>query len=359
MEQDLATALPLDGNHLVSGPPGTGKSVVALYRAQTLWFDDRTPTVLMFNRLLKQYTDGAAGELGAEVTISTFHAWFHAFWQRHYRTSPPRPAGSSDSWEYDWQAIWSKVVSSPPPQGELPDLIVDEGQDLPPDFFKLAKWIARNITVFADENQKLTENQSTLEEIARAIVAESRTNLTRNYRNTAEIARVAAHFYCGGPTGMPAPPTRSGIVPTATAFGRLNDLVEHLAGYARVHADKSIGVFCASKADQIRLVNRLNARDLPVTVEAYVSGDLRYAGIDFDKPGIKIINLRSVKGLEFDTVFIPLLETLSGDPTSASLRMLMYVATSRARDELHLSWCGGGEAPAIIAGIPLAALDRR
>lgn len=358
-EQGDATALPLDGNHLVTGAPGTGKSVVALYRAQTLWFDDRTPTVLMYNRLLRQYTDGATGDLGAEVTVATFHTWFHGFWQRHYRTSPPRPRGSSDSWEFDWKAIWSRVVANPPPRGELPDLIVDEGQDLPLDFFRLATWVARNITVFADENQKLTENQSTLEEIAAAIGAESRTTLTRNFRNTAEIARVAAHYYCGAPSGVPTPPTRSGALPTATAFSQLNDLVEHIAGYARAHPNKSIGVFCARSADQTKLVNRLRARNPPVTVDAYISGDRRYADLDFPTPGIKIVNLRSAKGLEFDVVFMPLLEGLSGDPTSASIRMLMYVATSRARDELHLSWCGDGGAPPIIAGIPELAIDWR
>ena len=59
-EQDLIYNLDLDGNYLVSGPPGTGKSVMALYRAQVLTFDDREPALLMYNNVLQQYTAQAA-----------------------------------------------------------------------------------------------------------------------------------------------------------------------------------------------------------------------------------------------------------------------------------------------------------
>ena len=37
----------------------------------------------------------------------------------------------------------------------LADLIVDEGQDLSLGFFRIARFVAQNITVFADENQQL------------------------------------------------------------------------------------------------------------------------------------------------------------------------------------------------------------
>src|SRR6185437_12924577 len=62
-EQDLIYNLDLDGNFLVSGPPGTGKSVMALYRAQMLSFDDREPAVLTYSNVLQQYTEQAANEI--------------------------------------------------------------------------------------------------------------------------------------------------------------------------------------------------------------------------------------------------------------------------------------------------------
>lgn len=76
LEQDEVYNLPLDGKSLVSGPPGTGKSVMALYRAQALSIDDRTPAILMFNNVLKQYIALHAAKLGVADGVETFHCWF-------------------------------------------------------------------------------------------------------------------------------------------------------------------------------------------------------------------------------------------------------------------------------------------
>ena len=44
----------------------------------------------------------------------------------------------------------------------MADLIVDEGQDLALGFFRIVRSVAKNITVFADENQQLFDNNTTL-----------------------------------------------------------------------------------------------------------------------------------------------------------------------------------------------------
>ncbi|MFD1534864.1 hypothetical protein [Pseudonocardia aurantiaca] len=49
-EQDEICELPLDRNFLISGGPGTGKSIMAVYRAQAFAIDDRPPVLLMYNR---------------------------------------------------------------------------------------------------------------------------------------------------------------------------------------------------------------------------------------------------------------------------------------------------------------------
>ena len=135
-EQDLIYNLELDGNYLVSGPPGTGKSVMALYRAQVLTFDDREPDVLMYSNVLRQYTASAAAEVGIEGRVSTFHSWFDAFWQKHYGKKPPAHAG--DSYSYDWEEVPQQFLKKMPDIGTLHDLLVDEGQDLPLGFYRMS-----------------------------------------------------------------------------------------------------------------------------------------------------------------------------------------------------------------------------
>jgi DNA helicase IV len=346
-EQDLIYNLELDGNYLVSGPPGTGKSVMALYRAQVLTFDDREPDVLMYSNVLRQYTASAAAEVGIEGRVSTFHSWFNAFWQKHYGKKPPTHAG--DSYSYDWEEVPQQFLKKMPDIGSLHDLLVDEGQDLPLGFYRMTRLLAKNITVFADENQQLFEQNTTLKEIATAIAADECLALKRNYRNSAEIAAVARAYYEGAPTGVPDPPTRHGDKPTLRRYEQTEDFVDFVGRYASGRTNLNIGIACPDAATQKRLLRLLEAKKLAIPVQAYISSDRSRKVLDFEKPAITLVHYRSLKGLEFDTLFVPELQRAPVDATSASLRMMFYVVMSRARDELHLSWSGASDVPPIVA----------
>lgn len=345
-EQDVILNLHLDGNYLVSGPPGTGKSVMALYRAQALTFDDRVPAVLMFSNVLQQYTAQAAADIKVEAFVTTYHKWLWNFWRKQFGSLPPTIVGNP--YEPDWAEIAARFMSAPPSRGGLTDLIVDEGQDLPLSFHRIAQFIARNMTVFADENQRLVEANTTLREIEAAIDANEHHVLKRNYRNTAEIASVAASYYSGAPTGMPDPPVRHGDRPTLRRFGKLNDFVDFVARYLGARTNLSVGVACPNQIVQKKLVNRLEARNLPVPVQAYMFNDPAHKTLDFTRPAVTIVHYRSLKGLEFDTLFVPELQLVTDDPTSAATRMRFYVVMSRAREELHLSWSGEGSTPTVV-----------
>lgn len=345
-EQDLIYNLDLDGNYLVSGPPGTGKSVMALYRAQVLTFDDREPAVLMYSNVLQQYTAQAANEIAVAGHVTTFHKWFWAFWRTHYRTSPPTIEGNS--YVPRWGEVAQKFMTNPPPRASLDDLIVDEGQDLALGFFRIARFVAKNITVFADENQQLFDENTTLREIEAAIMAKEHHVLKRNYRNSAEIAAVAAEYYVGTPTGIPDPPTRHGDKPTLKRYDSVDDFIDFVVRYSKGRTNLSIGIACANQNTQKRIARELEARKPALPVQQYIGASKAYKVLDFEKPAITLVHYKSLKGLEFDTLFVPELQQVTADPTSAATRMMFYVAMSRARDELHLSWSGSPEQPAIV-----------
>lgn len=348
-EQDLVYNLDLDGNYLVSGPPGTGKSIIALYRAQVLTFDDREPAVLMYSNVLKQYTEQAANEVQVAGFVTTFHRWFWNFWREHYRTNPPTTTG--DTYENDWAETAHRFVTDPPELGGVTDLIVDEGQDLPLGFFRIARFAAKNITVFADENQQLFDNNTTLREIQAAIGAREHIVLRRNHRNTAEIAAVAAKYYSGAPTGIPDAPDRHGDKPTLRQFSNIGEFVDLVARYAKTRSNLNIGIACPNQKVQQSLYRELGSRNLAIPVQQYISGHRARSGLDFDSPAVTLLHYKSLKGLEFDTLFVPELQQVSSDVTSAATRMMFYVVLSRARDELHLSWAGASDAPAVVADL--------
>ena len=252
------------------------------------------------------------------------------------------------------------MATSPPPRARLPYLIIDEGQDLPEGFYPIANMLSSNLTVLADENQRLTDQNSTLEKM-RSVVGDGKHHhqLTKNYRNTREIAELAAHFYTGLSTGKPEPPTRTGDRPTMSHVSGLQDSIRRIATYVANNRDKQVGVLVQTGRRREDIVTKLKAELHSVAtggkagwvdraVQTYEGGQGRKAAeLRFDEPGVMVIAFPSAKGLEFDTVFLPEVQDLRGDPSGPELRMTLYVMLSRARDQLFLTYSGDKAAPTV------------
>ena len=355
-EQDKINNLPLDQSYLVTGPPGTGKTVMALYRAAMLT-KRRVPTsLLMHSRLLSQYAGNAVNSLKIDGVVDTFHAWLGRFYRTHFGTNLP----SFDRYNYDWVEVLGQLGRRPPRAGSLEHLIIDEGQDLPKAFYPVARYLSRRVTVFADENQRLTEANSTLADISTYGGFQATHQLKRNYRNTREIALLAAHFQTGLSTGVPDLPTRRGERPVLQRFKNLHETVEAIARYERNNPDLQIGVFVHFKKQRNSLFNRLSvAGRTKNPPQMYEGGMGRQAGlVRFDEPGIIVLCYSSAKGLEFDTVFMPELQETKGDPRGAEFKMRFYVLTSRARNALFLSY-SGDEEPSIVRAFPKELIEWR
>ncbi len=352
-EQDRIRELPLGKSHLVVGPPGTGKSVMALYRSRDFMEAGKPVKLLVHSRLLSQYTQSAVKQLGIEAAVQPFHAWFTRFYQKHFSRTPPQV----QPWVYDWSRILTDINRKPPTRGLIPNLIIDEGQDLPNEFYIVAQHLATNITVFADENQRLTEHNSTIKDIRAYGGFEGEPHvLKRNYRNTREIAVLAELFEQGLETGIADPPTRSGPLPIGSALPRLSEQIDAIVRFERAYSDLEIGVFTFTKAIQKKVINRLAGKTVN-PVQHYVGGLGTDAPLlNFDAPGIKVVNYPSTKGLEFDAVFIP---ELQFTPTALPDDLMkVYVLLSRAREWLFLSWTGDTVPPA-LAKVPSERLEWR
>jgi superfamily I DNA/RNA helicase len=356
-EQEDVLDLPLDSSAIVTGPPGTGKTIMAIYRARILHGSGRPTLLLMYGRLLASYTAAAARKFEVDGVVSTYHSWFTRFWRACYGADPPK----ASAWTFDWAACKERLLQQPPPRGERLHVVVDEGQDMPKDLYFVLRLLSDSITVFADENQRITADQSTIREITAATGIREIRTLTRNYRNTRPIAEFAATFYTGlqsGIAGLP-PLTARGEKPALTTDDILHRTVGVLANYERAHADQSIGILVPFAHQVQSFRNRLQARTRN-PVQAYVSVAVgrKLRPIDFAAPGVKIITWASAKGLDFDTVFLPELQSFTGDPAGDDVRMKLYVLTSRARKILSLGYTGDG-VPALVAALPMHLMDDR
>ncbi|WP_198358104.1 DNA helicase [Streptomyces fildesensis] len=333
--------LPFEGNHLVSGPPGSGKSLLAAQRAVMLALTGTPVVLLTRSNLLRQSLTPVIEALGPAdggVLVATAHSWL----ARWYGADAPR---GDDGW-YDWPAFFERAaVAEPVPSLTL---VVDEGQDLPPEFYRLCRLLRARVTVYADECQRLTETHSTLAEITQRLGNCTRHDLEGNHRNTRRIAAFAAHFYTGA--GLPDPPDREGPVPRLHRLIHQGAVIDFLITMAESHPGQSIGVIVNSTRTQFDLLTRLEHKAPRLRPQMYTAQATqgRYLSLDLGRPGIVLVHRASAKGLGFDIVVVPDTHTdAATDPSSASLRMTYYVLATRARRELHLAYQGDGEPPVL------------
>lgn len=344
-EQDTINNLPLHGSYLVVGPPGTGKTVMAIYRASMLREAGIYSRFMVFNNPLRRYLDQAMKETGIEGVSTTFFLWFSRWYRTNFQRNPPQ----RERYVLDWSSIYRDLLNKKH-YDKYQHLIVDEGQDFPEEFFTMMRLIANNVTVFADENQRITSANSTLREIRRSVRPDGEYRLTRNYRNTRAVAEFARRFYAGLESGIPDLPEKEGRRPFLVRTSDTEEQIRYILRYERNNPDSDIGVFVASIEQLFYVRGRLRGRTTN-EVQTFVSGRKQYQTLDFTKRGIRIVAYQSAKGLEFDAVFIPLLETRLSDPESDLERMRFYVMSSRSRQDLYLL-CKGHESPPILRKVP-------
>jgi superfamily I DNA/RNA helicase len=330
-EQDIVTNLPLTGRHLVVGPPGTGKTVVAIYRAE-LWKNAGWDSqFIVYNNTLDQYLGLTLEEKNLGDKTSTFHKWFWHWYRDTIGTRPPQ----LDRFVFDWNAILMEVGRRGSGLKKIPNLIIDEGQDFPRELYTVLSLIVENLTVFADENQRITAANSTIRDIQHALGIKKAYKLSRNYRNTRPIAEFAAQFYAGMGSGVADLPDRKGSLPYLLMNQNFEGQITVIEQYARINRNKQIGVFVNRQDKQFEFFKGLKLRNPDIPVQIYQSGR-QYNSVDFKQNGIFLLCYPSTKGLEFDTVFHPDLQDWRTDGNPDLQKMQLYVLTSRARNELIL-----------------------
>ncbi|MEQ1504736.1 MAG: hypothetical protein ABMB14_21035 [Myxococcota bacterium] len=328
-EQPSVYHHPPDDHLFVAGPPGSGKTSLAVLRATFLTHLPRRVVLITRNRMLSSLTRQLGAGVFVTSTMNSFVSRDHS--QRLGRFAPQPDA----RYEYDWVQIYHSYEAAGI-KPALDHLVIDEGQNLPGQFFTWAmRFGARTLTVFADENQATSKQTATLHDIRHAGLPRP-IRLTDNHRNTEEIARLAEYFH----RGAVLPPAlvrrgRGGELPRLVRVNSGKALAGIVATRFR-NRREAIGVVVGSK-EHVNALHGMLLIELPgIRVDAYTS-DTPPAGeqqIRILEPGVTVLTSESVIGLEFDTVFLHDLRSLPCLTPADSRKM--YMMCARARDILVL-----------------------
>ena len=345
-EQEAARALPSEGQHLIVGGPGTGKSVLALIRARRHHQNHDDYLFLVFNHLLNQ----ASGQLfGIELLSRTWMQWFLETFEEITGQSAPRTEANQRKFQdIDWAGVEAEIRRMPESeQGRRPFLVIDEGQDMPGAFYHaLVNLGFDRFFVVADQNQQITDANSSRKDLEDALVVNTDQviELRQNYRNHYRVARLAGEFYTGDPASPPPeiPEAAPGAVPLLYYYAQdsLDAVARGILRLADRDPRQLIGILAPNNRVRERYVQALESAEVsldnPRPAVRTFHGEYR-PRIPFDEGGVLVINAKSCKGLEFDTVVLADIDEHFIPRNDADVaKRLFYVMVARARERVFL-----------------------
>ena len=251
----------------VSGGPGTGKSVVSLWRHIRNHATNRKSLLLTYTKSLEAYLKSSAA-------------------------SENRSAGMNVARTYDWTTNnYSKIYS---------EIIIDEAQDVEFGTYQFIKTLTGSVSYSADDNQMLYPSKGAKEQDLQSLFSSNSSyELFENFRNTIEIVKFVKSMF---PLRLISNGKESGQTPLVICTNANQDT------QCKVVLDliKNFNSSTHNIAILVPLQSHVNywyseLKKNGIGCSKFVSSDGDFGTIE----NIHITTFKSSKGLEFDTVILP------------------------------------------------------
>ena len=331
-QQAAAATGPVADVLVVTGPPGSGKTLVLAGRARHLaaHHSDWRIVLLCYNRTLATHLAGLVADC-ANIEVETFGRFSHG-------------QGHRIDLEDDGRALQDLARARARGISRNVDaLLIDEAQDFGEAWLGFALETVRpgrgGTTVAMDDRQALYRDGFAHSALAGRVVEYLR--LDRSYRSTRQILAATAAGYpdthlseVGGgvPDGEPveliwAATWDEQAAAVAWEVRQMIDSGERQAGDIAILISQWRGM-------TRRLRDALDEADVPYVVVSRST----MSSFDPDSPGVKIMTVHGAKGYEFDVVVMVGLENVPDLQTSpvgsAHWSRVGLVGMTRARDQL-------------------------
>lgn len=330
-----------DKSCLVSGCAGSGKSVLALIKAQRIQKEKGDNyQIIVYTKALCRYMNAGREDLGLHNDFKYHEEWR---WRKHLKTY----ANGQSYMVYDKDGNGNRIPNRP----SADYVIVDEIQDFEEaEIREFINATDKNFFFFGDTAQSIYDgwkNTMPVNGINRLFDFNKEPknfSLYRNYRLPLSVARVAQ--YVG--LDLDAFDERTykseeTTMPRFIQFPSLDKQIEAIARIIKRNSLTDVGILLPNN-DMVRTVRVLLNR-LEINNEAKYDDKEDWHNsvdnLDFATSNPKVMTYYSAKGLQFEAVFLPCiapLSAISGGQTSA--QKALYVAMTRTYRYLYIMYTG-------------------
>jgi superfamily I DNA/RNA helicase len=335
--QSAVIALAADGNYLITGPPGSGKTNLLALRARYLTMSGYPNVVILtFTRSLAEFLKTGVGNYGLPSRIvKTYNSWARQL-VREYDESIEE-SQSFDQARKNLLKALQGLRAHPNVKGAFDCILLDEAQDYMLEEIEMIRFLSKNLYAVADMDQRIYRGRNGVEAL-QAFAVEKK--LPYNYRNGPSICRVADAIQnrLGNEDALESTSNYTDPYASSVMALRAPDLAGQIGNVIRAarlqiqaYPNEPVGILARTNEVLATVVAHLEQSELADLFQ-HQSSQVGYASIDDERP-IVVVTIHNAKGLEFRAVHVVHSEDLHNVPLA---RNLAYTAVTRAKTSLTL-----------------------
>ena len=335
---------------IVAGCAGSGKSVLALIKAQRIQREKGDNyQIIVFTKALCNYMNAGRKELGLKNKFS-----FHEEWK--WKKELKRYANGQSFMVYAKDDEGNKVPNMPSSDYVIVDEIQDFSKEEIRDFLNATN---KYFFFFGDTAQSIYQD---LKDTMRVELINGELcgykakyfGLYRNYRLPKPVAKVVQYIGVDlDGFDIDTYKSKETAIPRFIHYDSLEQQIETIARMIKNGSVSDVGILMPHNVDVKLVHNMLKTHDINHEVRYKDEEDWRNSidNLDFSTENPKVMTYHSAKGLQFGTVFLPGIAPLSDDPTrKISDQKALYVAMTRTYRNLFIMY--SGDLPFPLSEVP-------